>query len=233
MADESNKGPKPFPNAKEGASDDDIFAEMGRMLAQDGLNKPAPAKSASANPASAQSVSAQPMPAQPVSARPAPSHPAPSRPAPSHPAPSHPAGPPTAKAPPPVAGATDEPLELTQVIRRGKPPQAPADPPVPNAPIPKAQPAETQGSEARAATTVSQAAAMLHPERPPAAAPAPAASAAAASTGAAGATVSNRSLDAIVEDVARGMIREWLDANLERIAREEAAKAAAKASPET
>ena len=42
------------------------------------------------------------------------------------------------------------------------------------------------------------------------------------------ATVSNRSLDAIVEEVARGMIQEWMDKNMERIVREEAAKAATK-----
>ena len=43
------------------------------------------------------------------------------------------------------------------------------------------------------------------------------------------ATVSNRSLDAVVQDVMRPIVQEWLDNNLERIVREEAAKAVASA----
>ena len=102
-----------------------------------------------------------------------------------------------------VLGESDDALELTQVIKAGnpqtaKPAAAPTAAPAPAAPA--------------AATTVGQAAAMLDPKPAPAAA----------------ATVSNRSLDAIVEDVARGMIQEWLNANMERIAREEAAKVAPK-----
>ena len=50
---------------------------------------------------------------------------------------------------------------------------------------------------------------------------------------AAGVTVSNRSLDALVQDMVRPMIQEWINQNMERIVREEAAKAVAKAAPNT
>jgi cell pole-organizing protein PopZ len=67
---------------------------------------------------------------------------------------------------------------------------------------------------------------MLTPKPAPAVPSTPAPPAAAT-------TVSNRSLDSIVEDAARGMIQEWIGKNMERIVREEAAKAAAKVPPKT
>ena len=211
MADEPNKGPKPFPSAKDGASDDDIFAEMGRMLAQDQLSPAKPASSATpppgappgGTPAATAAPAATPAPAAPAAAKPA----------------SAPPSPPPAAAKPASAPTNDEPLELTQIIKPGKP-QGPAT----TAPA-AAPPASPAAAKPAQATTVGQAAAMLTPKPAPApAAPAPAANAA---------SVSNRSLDSIVEDGARGMIREWLDTNMERIAREEAAKAAAKVPPKT
>lgn len=175
MADEPKNEAKPFPTAKSGASDDDIFAEMGRMLAQDQVNAPKKTAPAAAPP--------------PAAAKPA-----------------------------AASGAPSDVLELTQVVKPGKPQPAakPAAAPAAQAPVPAPAQAPAQApapaAAPAAATTVSQAAAML--DKKPAAATA--------------ATVSNRSLDAIVEDVARGMIQEWLDKNMERIAREEAAKVAPK-----
>ena len=181
MANEPTPGAKTFPSAKGGASDDDIFAEMGRMLAQDHLGA-APAK-----------------PAAP-------------------------------KAPPPGAGAgagNDQPLELTHVVKPGKPQPAKPVAPPPAAPAPQAA-----------------APAPATPPAPPTAAPAAAATPAQGTKigdavamldsqpkAAAGVTVSTRSLDSLVQDLARPMIQDWIGKNLERIVREEAAKAVAKAAP--
>ncbi len=149
MANEPTPGAKPLPSTKGGASDDDIFAEMGRMLAQDQLAKPAP----------------------------------------------------------PGAG-NDLPLELTTIVKPGKPqpakPAAPAASPSPS-PATAAKPAAPA-----AGTKIGDAVAMLDGQPK-------------AGTSV---TVSNRSLDSLVADLTRPMIQEWINKNLERIVREEIAKEA-------
>ena len=189
MANEPTPGEKPFPSAKGGASDDDIFAEMGRILAQDHLGA-APAK-----------------PAAP-------------------------------KAPPPGAGAgNDQPLELTHVVKPGKPQPAKPVAPPPAAPAPQA------AAPAPATPPAPPTPAAAKPAPPPAAPAAATTPAQGTKIGdavamldgqpkaAAGVTVSTRSLDSLVQDLARPMIQDWIGKNLERIVREEAAKAVAKAAP--
>ena len=169
MANEPAPGSKSFPSARSGASDDDIFAEMGRMLAQDQLGA-APAK---------------PRPAKPATA----------------------------------AAGEDAPLELTHVVKPGKPQMAPqpaaaAAPVTPSPPAPPVAPPVAAPSQG---TKIGEAVAMLDGQP----------------KAAAGVTVSNRSLDALVQDMVRPMIQEWINQNMERIVREEAAKAVAKAAPNT
>lgn len=173
MANEPAPGSKAFPSAKSGASDDDIFAEMGRMLAQDQLGA-APAK---------------PRPAKPATA----------------------------------AAGEDAPLELTHVVKPGKPQMAPqpaaaaatvTPSPVPARPAPPVAPPVAAPSKG---TKIGEAVAMLDGQP----------------KAAAGVTVSNRSLDTLVQDMVRPMIQEWINQNMERIVREEAAKAVAKAAPNT
>lgn len=114
-------------------------------------------------------------------------------------------------APRPAGTSAPGPLELTQIRKMGNPPAAkPAAPAEAPAPTPTMLP----GGPRAGGITPGQAAARLDNSM----------KAAASSS----ATVSNRSLDAIVEEVARGMIQEWMDKNMERIVREEAAKAATK-----
>ncbi len=178
MADKPNHGQKPFPSAKEGATDDDIFAEMGRMLAQDQLNPPAPAKPATAT-ATAQNAAATKV-------------------------------------------ADKDPLDLTHIVKAGKSqPARPAAGTGSAAPIVATSPPTPRSQ----GTKIGEAVAMLEGEPKRVATPKPA-----ISPDASGAMVSSRSLDAIVQDAARPMIQAWIDQNMERIVREEAAKVAAKVS---
>jgi cell pole-organizing protein PopZ len=247
--DDSNKGPAPTP--RDGRTDDDIFAEMGRMLAQDQVGGPAlpkatpPSNLPDAPPPSRASASTtQPAP-QAENTGGAAAH--------------TPAQPPTGNAlgsmSPRATIGEDPPLELTQVIAPGRTAgpvrQKPLAPTAPSSPPSKAEavPAPDPAPAGPAATApVDPAATAPSPAAPPATPPAPTAAAprqevtvaAAAAMLAASqakttpasdtaATVSNRSLDAVVQDVMRPIVQEWLDNNLERIVREEAAKAVASA----
>jgi uncharacterized protein len=182
MTSDTSKGSKPFPSARTGASDDDIFAEMGRMLAQDQGPRPRPATQAPAEP------------------------------------------------PPAPPKREEPPLELTQVVARGRGHPGPerktsartAQPDV--TPTPRGAAVRMPPIATPSATAASPPAEA--PTKPPAATSAPVQSRHCAASEAS-VQVSTRSLDEIVEAALRPMIQEWLDQNLERIVREQLADVAA------
>ena len=189
-SDQTGKEPITPPGGK---SDDDIFAEMGRMLAQDQQMAPKPAP---------RTLPDTPPPEDPPAA--------------------------AAPAESSVPGDDDEPLELTEVIAPGRAvgggAPAPVEPPAadvsedstdpldlslpaapePSPPEPEPEPVAAQQPEP---VTVAAAAAKLST---PAASPS---------------TQVGGDLDGYVRDVIREKVEAWLDANLERIVREEVEKA--------
>jgi len=183
------RGQTPFPTARDGATDDDIFAEMGRMLAQDRLSRPgssdaAPPASASTKVDSTKVDSSE------------------------------------------VDSPEEPPLELTQVVSREGGPSAGGKQPPKDEPARGSAQAASQRSgleattsaqphslqPARQATTVSAALSMLENRED------------GEGESASGMTVSNRSLDELVQEMLRPMVQEWLDQNLERVVKEHVAR---------
>jgi uncharacterized protein len=189
---------------------EEILASIRRIIAEDGEVAPPAAEGAAAAPAAAE-------PAPPPPPKPAPPPPAAAAPPPP---------PPPPPAPPSVASAMpDEILELTEVVEEGNLASPPPPPPPRPAPSPMAPPTVTPFpmdrlsdrlvSEPTAAVSVAALAqlAALRDQRRDASMP----------LGNAQLTI-----EELVRDLLRPMLREWLDVNLaplvERLVRDEIAR---------